>query len=223
MGYYNQSEEELWKMVTSLFPDVRRANSMWVVGAHRFDEYGILSWIFPQIDDLVLFEPIPSLAEGLRQKFTRLPWVKVIEKALYSMDGQASLILTNNDGASSSILKMGEHKRLFPSITEKGTIKIETRTFATVLAEEKLSCPKILILDTQGAEGSIIAAAPIELLNQILLIYTETSLVDVYEKQWKLDDLADLLRYSHRLVAYTPITPEVPEHGNAVFVNKQVY
>lgn len=225
MGYFNQSEEELWQMTFALFPSVKRANTMWVVGAHRFSEQDFLSRNFSCLDSLVLFEPIPDLAKELKERMAPLPWVKVIDKALSNVDGVKTLELTSNDYASASIFPMHRHSSFFPKIKVVDTIDVEVRKVSTILEVENLECPKILIMDTQGAEGNILQGIPQELLSsKVLLIYTEASWCQIYEDQYDLPSITrEFLYESHRLVAYSPIVPEVPEHGNAVFINKQVY
>jgi len=198
----------------------RRVKTLYVVGAHRFQERELFDQLFPSLERICLFEPIKELAEFLR-RFERLdPRVKVFPYALSDEEGQREFFITNNDGESSSLLRLGKHKEIFPHVREVGSVSVTCRRLEHVIVEQGLPAPDLLLLDVQGAEYQILSSLSERLKAGLLLLYVEASLEEVYAGAKCLNDLKACLQPHHELVAFAPLGPDSPTHGNALFVNR---
>jgi FkbM family methyltransferase len=191
-----------------------------IVGAHRFQERGLIDRVFPNLQHILLVEPLPSLQPHLESIAREDRRIRVFACALDSQDGQAELHVTNNDAASSSLLRMADHRKLFPSVEVQGSIRVVTRTLDSLLAEHRLPSPDALLLDVQGAEHRIIGSLPGHRLEKLQVLLTEASTAEVYEGSAPLEVVERTLAGTHRIEAYAPLTASVPQHGNALFLRR---
>lgn len=191
--------------------------SLYVIGAHLFQEGELLIKTFPNLQQLVLFEPQPKFYELLRRAVGTSRGVRVYPYAVADFDGPATFHVTNNE-ASSSLHAFGSHRELFPHVTEVGTIQVECRTLDTVIAEEGLMPPDALFIDVQGAEYRVISALSEAVKQHVRLVYTEASLDEVYEGARPLSDLRGLLEPDFTFQGFCPLAPHCPTHGNAMFL-----
>jgi hypothetical protein len=81
-------------------------------------------------NNIILIEPIPQLANCLNQTH---PDCLVIPCGLGSTNVQMYLYLASNGGESSSVLKPISHTIYYPDITFDESIKIEIRTFESLI------------------------------------------------------------------------------------------
>ncbi len=195
--------------------------TLYVGGAHRFQERALFDRLFPSLKHIYLFEPIPELAAYLRRFEPLDPRVKVLSYALSDQNGTSEFFLTNNDGESSSLLRLGKHKDIFPHVHEVRSIPVACRTLDRVIEEHHLEEPDMLLLDVQGAEYQILASLSAKRRQQLRALYVEASLEEVYAGAKCLDDLVAVMESDHRLVSFAPLSAASPTHGNALFVMKQ--
>jgi FkbM family methyltransferase len=130
------------------------------VGAHRGEEVGLFRQM--GFDPIVLVEPIPGLAATLRE----IPDVIVIEGACGSETGQRTFNITERTKYSSLY-----------SPTRKAVelrIGVDVLRLADV-GDERVN---VAVVDVQGAELDVIAGAPLDQLDLILL---ETHTKVMYE------------------------------------------
>ncbi|MDH5740469.1 MAG: FkbM family methyltransferase, partial [Nitrospira sp.] len=195
--------------------------TLYVGGAHRFQERALFDRLFPNLKHIYLFEPIPDLAANLRRFESLDPRVKVFSYALSDRNGTNEFFLTNNDGESSSLHRLGKHKEIFPHVREVSSIRVQCRTLDQVIEDHRLDEPDMLLLDVQGAEYQILTSLSVKLKRRLLALYVEASLEEVYEGAKCLDDVVAVLEPDHRLVSFAPLGPASPTHGNALFLKRQ--
>ncbi len=188
-----------------------------VIGAHRFDELPLVNKVFPGLQAIYVFEPLPGPLAVLQQRAQADPRIRVFPVAVAAEDGTAQFHVTSNDGESSSLLAMGSHRELFPQVVVQDSITVTTRRLDSVLAEHRLAPPDALIIDVQGAEYQVLQSLPPALLRQVRLIYTEVSTEAVYQGSRPLADVAQLLSPQFVNLGFASLRPELPMHGNAVF------
>jgi FkbM family methyltransferase len=193
-------------------------HTLCVIGAHRFDELRLVNRIFPNLRRIYVFEPLPEPLLALRALAARDPRISVFPVAVSDRDGTAPFHVTSNNGESSSLLKFGSHSELFPEVRVQQTIQVSTRLLSSVVAEHKLQPPDFLLVDVQGAEYQVLEAIGAELLAQVRLIYSEVSTDHVYAASGLLPDVEKLLAPRFVNLGYAALRPDVPMHGNVVFV-----
>ncbi|MDH5499057.1 MAG: FkbM family methyltransferase, partial [Nitrospira sp.] len=196
-------------------------HTLYVGGAHRFQERALFDRVFPNLEHIYLFEPIPSLADTLRSFEGIDSRVKVFSYALSDQDGTSEFFLTNNDGESSSLLRLGKHKDIFPHVHEVRSISVNCRTLDRVIEEHHLVEPDMLLLDVQGAEYQILSSLSEKLKRRLAALYVEASLEEVYEGAKCLDDLVKIMKVDHSLVSFAPLSAASPTHGNALFLKRE--
>jgi len=216
-----QSQHELLTSLANT-PIARKIRVLCVGGAHRYQERQLFDQLFPHLEQIYLFEPIPELARQLKQIETTDARVRVFPFALSDQNGTQDFFITNNDGESSSLLRLGTHREIFPHVKEVRATRVECRTLDHVIQEAGLLKPDMLLLDVQGAEHQILSSLSSRLKSYIQVLYVEASLEEVYQGARCLDDLAALLADDHQLVSFAPLSPQSPMHGNALFTNRRL-
>lgn len=202
-------------------PVAQDIRTIYVVGAHRYQEQHLFNRLFPNLERIYLFEPLKELAQALMRIEAADSRVRIFPFALSDQSGEQDFYVTNNDGESSSLLRLGTHREIFPHVKEVRVTKVQCRTLDQVIQEYKLPMPDLLLLDVQGAEYKILSSVSAPVKRHIQVLYVEASLEEVYQGARCLDDLTSLLAGSHRLASFAPLSPESPTHGNAVFVNRR--
>lgn len=201
-------------------PISRLVKTLYQIGAHRFQEKKLLFEIFPSLERVVLFEPLPELFALLQEQEKGDSRIVVLPYAISDRNGETTFHVASNDGASSSILAFGQHKELFPHVQTNRQIQVQSRTLATAMGEHQLPPPDFLFLDVQGAEFQILATFSPDLLHRLRVIYTEASTVEVYAGSKPLPELERILAADFSFAGYCPLKEQIPSHGNALFVNK---
>lgn len=199
----------------SICRDIR---TLYVIGAHRFEESSLLDELFPNLERIYLFDPLPEVQPALRQAAAQDRRVRVFPVAVSDRDATARFIRTDNGGMSSSLLRMKRHRQLFPEVHEVDEIEVQTRRLDGLIREQRLAPPDMLFLDVQGAEFSILASLTPNLRRAARLIYTEASTEEVYQSSRTLDEIRFLLAPRFVFLGFAPLGPTSPTHGNALFV-----
>ena len=191
---------------------------LYAIGCHRFEEKALIEEIFPNLRHIVLFEPLPEPLVHLRALAAVDSRVRVIPCAIGASDGKAEFHVTTNDGESSSLLPLGKHQEVFPWVAESCLMSVDVRKLGSVVREQSIPPPDLLIVDVQGAEYDVIASIDEDLLRNVRLIYTEVSTEPLYVGGRPLADVEALLQPSFQNVGFVPLMPNALMHGNAVFV-----
>jgi len=189
-----------------------------VIGAHRLDELPLINKVFPALQRIFVFEPLPGPLQVLRQLAAQDGRITVFPFAVADRDGEADFHVTSNDGESSSLLAFGSHQDHFPDVQVRSTIRVGTRRIDSLLAEQGLPAPDVVIIDVQGAELQVLQSFGPALRDLVRLIYTEVSREAVYTGSGLLSDVEALLSPRFVNLGFASINADVPAHGNAVFV-----
>jgi len=190
------------------------------VGAHQageLDEYLRLGFA-----KILYVEANPSLIPALREKAAMHPGkVFVVHAAATDVDGLAHLHVTSMD-QSSSILPLGKHLEIYPSIREVAKVEVRSRRLDTILAEEGLAAAdfNFLNLDIQGAELMALRGAP-ALLSGMAAVNTEVNLQELYKGAALLGELEGFMAEAGFNRA-AMVTPWHPTWGDAFYVRKPV-
>jgi FkbM family methyltransferase len=197
-------------------PICQRIEVLFIIGAFRFEERKLLDFLFPNLQSICIFEPLPECASSLMRIAARDPRVRVFPFAISDFDGVADLHVASN-GQSSSLLRFARHRTVFPDVTCTGKVTVSVLRLDSVIHRYGLRHPEMLLIDAQGAENRILSSVSIEIRKKLLLIYSETSLEEMYEGSGTLQELKEILSPEFRYLGFAPTAMAVPSHGNAVF------
>jgi len=214
------SEDDLLREL-AVFPLCREIRTLYIIGAHQFQEREIIDRLFPALEEIYLFEPIPQLHRSLVEATRPDQRIRVFPYAIADRNDTVQFHMTSNQ-ASSSLLHLGKHREIFPHVVEVGSIPVECRTLEAVIREFGLAAPDMLFIDVQGAEYQVIAALSPALRSRVKLIYTEASTEELYLGSRPLADVRSLLEPEFIFLGFAPLTNETPTHGNALFANGAV-
>lgn len=191
------------------------------VGAHEAGE--LEKYVAMGFSTILYAEANPALIPRLQEKAAACSAARVLiaHVAITDHNGKITLRVTSMD-QSSSILPLGIHKNIYPSIRECDQVEVPARTLDHLLYEMGLS-PELfnfLNLDIQGAELLALKGAP-RLLSNIDAIVSEVNLVELYEGAALLPQLEAHLRAAgfNRAAMFTPWHPT---WGDAFFVKRPV-
>ena len=174
--------------------------------------------MFPNIDHIFLFEPLPEYYQYLETTFCDDARITVFNYAIAGSCGETNFYVSNNDAASSSLLQFGKHTDVFPSVYSVGTIRVMSKTLDAVITDHQLPGPDMLFIDAQGAEFQIIASLSECIKRELSVIYTEVSTEELYIGARVLDDISKLLAPEIVFAGFAPLNDHTPSHGNAVFI-----
>jgi FkbM family methyltransferase len=142
------------------------------VGANTGQERGIYDKLSL---DVIWIEPIPEVFAKLQNNLSSFPRQRAVRCLITDKDDEENeLHVSNNDGLSSSILALKDHRDIWPEVTYSRTIRIMSTTLTSLFAREGIDASKYqaLILDTQGTELLVLRGS-IPLLKGFRYIKTE--------------------------------------------------
>jgi FkbM family methyltransferase len=157
------------------------------VGAHHCEE--LESYLKQNINKskIVWIEAQASLVQDMLQKD---PDCKIYCAVISSADNEFVEFITTNNGQSSSILELKDHKKYYPEIVEVSRNICQTKTVDTLLHEkhEDLAHYNFLNIDIQGAELLALRGMP-KLLQYIEYIYLEVNTAELYANCAQLNEI----------------------------------
>jgi FkbM family methyltransferase len=112
--------------------------------------------------DVVWIEPIPPVFEQLVFNLAGFPKQRAYRYLLTDQDDREHVLhIASNQGASSSILPLAEHRKMWPEIFYANDISLKSTTLSSFLAKEGLDLAgfQALVLDTQGSELMVLKGA----------------------------------------------------------------
>jgi FkbM family methyltransferase len=188
------------------------------VGAHEGEEHD--AYFENGAESVIWIEANPSIAEALSKKVDARN--KVFIEVISDVDGNEVEFNFTNNGQSSSILKLGTHKQLFPSIVVTDIKKMKTKSIETLFIENNLSLKDIdfVNLDIQGAELLALKGMGADIKN-IKAIYTEVNTEYVYEDCALMTQIDDYLANFNFARVATKMWQDHP-WGDALYINKEV-
>lgn len=172
------------------------------VGAYRGDFAAAALAAFPGSSAL-LFEPGPSKAAALRERYRGDPNVRVFEVALGDEQGDA-LLHEQEDSATDSLLPSAE-------AAEEATRPVRVRRLDAVLDEEGVPSVDLLKVDTQGYDLRVLRGAEETLARCHPALLVEAIFAPLYRSQASFDELlAFLTEAGYRLAGVHAIHTDAP-------------
>lgn len=115
---------------------------------------------------------------------------QVLNYAVYDQDDVPFTFNITNNGESSSLLKLKDHKNYYPAITVSKQIQLNTKRLDTILTNHNISIDSFnfLNLDIQGVELRAIKGLG-NMLSSIDYIYTEVNRAELYEGCDLIEDI----------------------------------
>ena len=163
------------------------------VGANAGQE----SWEYEKLLlDVIWIEPQPLIFKKLEANTSHFPRQRAFQRLIADRDGVEHVFhVANNDGLSSSILDLKDHRDIWPQVDYEDAMTLEAVTLDTLLANERIDQRKFdgLVLDTQGSELLVLKGA-MRLLRSIRWIKTEAADFEAYAGGCSIADLDSFLR-----------------------------
>jgi len=144
---------------------------------------------------VVWIEPIPEIFAELKENIKGFPDQRAYQALITNIDDKEyQLHIANNNGASSSILELKQHKDIWPDVNYTGTISLNSTTLASLFERERINpCDyEALVMDTQGSELLVLQGS-IPILENFKYIKTEVADFESYEGCCQLDDISEFM------------------------------
>jgi FkbM family methyltransferase len=173
---------------------LRKLKGVIHIGANVGQERGLYARKFLKV---IWIEPIPEVFQILNYNIQDYPEQRAFNYLITDEDyREYQFYQANNFGASSSILKLDRHKKIWPDVEYEKTINMRSVTLLTFCQKENINLSMYdgLVLDTQGSELMILKGA-IPLLPYFKYIKTEAPDFDAYENCCKTDELSTFLKH----------------------------
>jgi len=161
-----------------------------------------------QYDDLGLrviwVEPIPEVFAELEKNIEAFANQHAFQALLTDVEGkECEFHIASNDGASSSILELKQHRDIWPDVDFTTSIVLKSTTLASLVEKEKIDIAdyQALVLDTQGSELLVLQGGG-GLLNAFTYVKTEVPDFESYEGRCQLKDI-DSFMETHGFKEYS--------------------
>jgi FkbM family methyltransferase len=140
-------------------------------------------------------EPIDDVFVRLQENITGYKKQAAYRYLVADKDNEVHTFnVASNDGSSSSILELGQHKDIFPDIGYVRSFKMPSTTLTTLVEREQIEMNQfdMLVMDTQGSELLVLKGAD-HLLPYFQHIQTEAADFEAYKGCCRVADLEDYL------------------------------
>jgi FkbM family methyltransferase len=159
-------------------------------------------------------EPNPELWSKLESKI--IPFGHELHKcAAGEKEGVLDFHVSSNS-LSSSLLELGRHKDIYPSITYVKTVKVDVKPLDAIFKGRHHGFD-LLYMDVQGYEGQVLLGAS-DLLPHLNWIYLEYNTEEMYKCCWLLPQMESWL--GERGFKLVEKHPHHPAWGDALFQRK---
>ena len=153
-------------------------------GIRLYDRYNL---------NVIWIEPIEEVYNVLNNSIQNYPKQKSFMQLVADEDDKNyDFYITNNNGESSSIFELKEHKKSWPTVhcVEKRNIK--GKTLSTLLSENNIDLDDYdyMLLDTQGSELLVLKGA-VDILKKIDYVNLEVADFDSYDGCCKLKEVEE--------------------------------
>lgn len=165
------------------------------------------------------FEPIPELFEITKNKNSNKRNVKLYQMALSDTTGEFEINVSSRFGeswGSSSILAPKDHLSFHPDISFTKKIKIQGIKLDDWAAQNGVFSVDFMWLDMQGYEPLVLKSS-INVLSNTKYIYSEVSLIELYEGIILYPEFKDFMKSQGFDVVYEDLPWE--DAGNVLFEN----
>jgi len=145
--------------------------------------------------DVLWVEANPAVFQELVKNLNIYPRQRAVQALVTDKDGDVhDFHISNNDGLSSSIFELKDHRKLWPEVEFTGLIKLQSKTLETVVRDAGALDNSFdgLVLDVQGAEQLVIMGAG-RVLEGVSYIKVEAADFESYAGACTLESLTPLL------------------------------
>ncbi|MBJ2174280.1 FkbM family methyltransferase [Aureibaculum sp. A20] len=145
---------------------------------------------------VVWVEPIPKVYEKLKENIKSYENQKAIKALITNKNNKEyKFNIANNEGASSSILKLKEHKDIWPDVFYKETILLKSTTLEKLIENEKININnyQALVLDTQGSELLVLSGST-SILKHFKYIVVEVADFESYKDCCTLIQVTEFMK-----------------------------
>jgi len=179
------------KKIVETYPNIPMKGVIHI-GAHEAEEYE--AYKEAGMDKQVWVEANPVLAEGITSRFSEDNNIRVFNEAIYDSENEMEFKISNN-GQSSSLLELGEHKRFFPTVHYIDKFKLVSKRFDNLISEENINVGdyNFLNVDIQGADLNAIMSFN-DHISHMDFIYSEFNTVNVYEGCHLIGEMDEYLK-----------------------------
>jgi len=155
----------------------------------EFDDYKAAG-----VRNVVFFEAQKHIMSTILGRIKNHNNAKAFNYCLSDVNGKVQFNVTSN-GQSSSFLKLGVHKDLYPGITVTETIEMDAYTMKYVFDKEDLNKYDydFVNMDVQGAELMVIKGMGDILHERIKAFYLEVNKVETYEGNGLVTEIDEYL------------------------------
>lgn len=164
-------------------------------------------------------EPIPHIFAKLQKTLTQYPGYVGIQALCSDVANEwVDFFVSSNDGGSSSMLGLGNHASLYPSISYVETLHLQTSTADNIAKSHFPGTDfDLLVLDTQGAEMHVLRGA-VDLLQRSKAAWIEVSEEPLYEGGCTFEEVTAFTRSFGMKLRQVSIGKE--GWGDALYVKK---
>lgn len=188
-------------------------------GAHQGEEAN--SYYSNQMAPIIWIEAVPAFIPKLREQIKSYPRDVVIQAALWSSSGIVKTIFMASNGYSTSMLRFGTHREIYPEIECVGGIEVITSTLDSLnLVDDQNSERYFLVLDLQGVEFEVLKGGT-DLLKHCNAVYIEVSREELYESQAVWNEISLFLKANGFKLADWQYS-RVKGWGNALYVRSDI-
>jgi len=145
---------------------------------------------------VVFVEAIPSVFEQLKKNIASYPEAIAYNECIGDEDGKEVYFnVSNNEGQSSSYLELEHHAVIHPTVHYVETIKMTTKTVASIVKEHNLDINQFDFLncDLQGVELLALKGMK-DLLSHFNWLYLEVNKVHVYRNCALVEEIDEYVR-----------------------------
>jgi FkbM family methyltransferase len=188
------------------------------IGAHEGQEVDLYQSL--GADKLLLIEANPAVFQRLKAKVAGMPNVIAVNCAISDRNGTIDLRVNSFDH-SSSILPLKQHKDLFPTLLEVGTVTVPSYTLDSLMAQLNLNPQEFnfINIDIQGAELIALRGAT-QTLQHIDAICSEINFAELYEGCALVGELDAFLK-TCGFDRVATIQPHRPDWGDGFYVKSK--
>lgn len=166
-----------------------RTNRLLQVGAHQAEEHEL--WLglgFKQIDYV---EPIPHLAEMLKERFILQKQVKIWPYIITTFSGETQFFLDSPTYISGLKSLTVETKLNNPQFIEDRLMVLPCMTLSKLLSQLN-SEPEMIVIDVQGAEREVLESGLSDIRSPLIVV--ELLYAQLYEDQTNAEVIKRMLR-----------------------------
>lgn len=158
------------------------------IGAHECEEYHIYIQNGINPDNIIWIEGNQDIYNKISKIY------KNVYQALISDKKETVTFRITNNGASSSILELDEHKREHPHVLEIKTTEQTTTTIVDLFKDQNITIPfNFVNIDIQGAELLALKGMGADILNHVDYIYLEVNVKYLYKNCALLHEIDEYL------------------------------